>query len=304
MTVQRYHIDGPLYVDEHLLFADKTGPADRAFYYLLRDLYTVAGLADEDGNVVEAYDYDAYGRLSAFAPQGDVADADRDGDVDVSDFECLQRCFSGAGQPIDPACTAAEVAQLDIDADADIDADDMAVFLDCWQGPDWAIHTTGDYDADGWITSADVGEYLNCLEKDLVQDPQCAVFDFDASGALDPGDYGTLLGLVGQPAGTLWGGCVIQLAGSAVGNPYFFTGRRLDAFPLSTAAEPVQLYHYRARTYDPVHGRFLQRDPAGYVDGGNLFEYVASRPLGLVDPSGEITVDTLLDFGFLVLSQA
>ena len=32
------------------------------------------------------------------------------------------------------------------------------------------------------------------------------------------------------------------------------------------------------RHYVPGHGRWLQRDPAGYVDGMSLYEYVSSRP--------------------------
>ena len=38
--------------------------------------------------------------------------------------------------------------------------------------------------------------------------------------------------------------------------------------------------------YDPNHGRWLQRDPAGYVDGGNLYEYARSRPPSLSDTTG------------------
>jgi RHS repeat-associated protein len=68
-------------------------------------------------------------------------------------------------------------------------------------------------------------------------------------------------------------------------NPYFFTGRRLDVVHDDTG-QPAPLYYYRARHYDPVHGRFLQRDPAGYVDGINLYEYVSSRPTGFLDPTG------------------
>jgi len=38
--------------------------------------------------------------------------------------------------------------------------------------------------------------------------------------------------------------------------------------------------------YHPTLGRFLQRDPDGYVDGMNLQEYCRSRPTMLTDPSG------------------
>lgn len=71
-------------------------------------------------------------------------------------------------------------------------------------------------------------------------------------------------------------------------NPYLFTGRRLDVniVDCTTHAHDLSLYHYRARAYDAKHGRFLQRDPAGYVDGMNLYEYVRSNPIRYRDPYG------------------
>lgn len=41
-------------------------------------------------------------------------------------------------------------------------------------------------------------------------------------------------------------------------------------------------------SYSPTVGRFLQRDPEGYVDGGNLYLYVRGTPLSSVDPQGTI----------------
>ena len=65
---------------------------------------------------------------------------------------------------------------------------------------------------------------------------------------------------------------------SYVGNPFLFTGREFDL--------ESGMYHYRARAYDPEAGRFLQRDPLGYVDGFGLYEYVLSSPSVLTDPLG------------------
>ena len=65
---------------------------------------------------------------------------------------------------------------------------------------------------------------------------------------------------------------------SRVGNPFTFTGRELDA--------ETGLMHYRARTFDTVQGRFLQRDPMGYEDGWDLYEYVSGNPINHLDPLG------------------
>jgi len=46
------------------------------------------------------------------------------------------------------------------------------------------------------------------------------------------------------------------------------------------------VYHVRYRVLKVELGRWLQRDPAGYVDGANLYEYAVSSPLGMVDRMG------------------
>jgi len=67
------------------------------------------------------------------------------------------------------------------------------------------------------------------------------------------------------------------------GNPYLFTGRRLDI--LDNGSLTIQ--YSRARYYDTETGRFISRDPIGYKDGMNFYEYVKSRPVILPDPFGK-----------------
>jgi len=69
---------------------------------------------------------------------------------------------------------------------------------------------------------------------------------------------------------------------SDIGNPYLFTGRRLDVLDSGN----LPLMYYRIRTYDTYAARFLQQDPIGYGDGMNLYQYVGSNPQLESDPLG------------------
>jgi len=80
-----------------------------------------------------------------------------------------------------------------------------------------------------------------------------------------------------------YGEVAITRGGSAQGSDPLgqyvtYTGRWRD--------EETGLYHNRARTYDPLRGRFLERDPLGTAAGSNLYEYCGSQPSVMVDPLG------------------
>jgi RHS repeat-associated protein len=83
---------------------------------------------------------------------------------------------------------------------------------------------------------------------------------------------------------------------SAQGLKYLFTGRELD----NLDSNALKLYYYRARSYDPLYGRFLQRDSTGYVDGMNLYEYVRSNPISALDPAGHGIRDFISCWGFCI----
>jgi RHS repeat-associated protein len=69
---------------------------------------------------------------------------------------------------------------------------------------------------------------------------------------------------------------------SDYGNPYLFTGRRVDILDEGS----LKIQYNRNRYYDYYTGRWTTHDPLGYVDGMNLYEYVSSGPILFADPYG------------------
>jgi len=67
-------------------------------------------------------------------------------------------------------------------------------------------------------------------------------------------------------------------AKSAYDNEILYCGYRFD--PESG------LYHVRRRPLHPTLGRWLTRDPIGYGDGMNRYQYAGGGPIGWVDPYG------------------
>src|SRR5690606_37260852 len=50
------------------------------------------------------------------------------------------------------------------------------------------------------------------------------------------------------------------------------------------------LYTVRHRHYSPELGRWISRDPVGYVEGLNLYQYVLGTALGRIDAYGLMSV--------------
>lgn len=79
----------------------------------------------------------------------------------------------------------------------------------------------------------------------------------------------------------------IPLSDSAVGNPYLFTGRRFDV--------ESGLQYCRNRYLSYELGRWIARDPAGYIEAMNLYEYSRNNPINHTDPFGLTSIGQILD---------
>lgn len=61
-----------------------------------------------------------------------------------------------------------------------------------------------------------------------------------------------------------------------------FLGKRFDL--------ALGLYDGRARLYDPDSGRYVQPDPAGWLDDSNIYQYARLNPMVRIDPTGLASV--------------
>ncbi|MGF1483178.1 MAG: RHS repeat-associated core domain-containing protein [Opitutales bacterium] len=73
-----------------------------------------------------------------------------------------------------------------------------------------------------------------------------------------------------------------KTAGTGAESDFLYTGH------FHHAGSGLYLAQYRA--YDSELGRWLSRDPLGFVDGPNVYAYVGNNPLNRIDPDGRFWV--------------
>ena len=90
----------------------------------------------------------------------------------------------------------------------------------------------------------------------------------------------------GEP--TITTGTGTPLTKSEVNNPYMFTAREVDFLDVdaTSGSYRLKLQHNRWRVLNYKLARWMQNDPQEYIEGLNLYQYVSSSPVLLVDPAG------------------
>jgi len=143
-------------------------------------------------------------------------------------------------------------------------------------GPD----LDGDRDADGSDAAAINalrGSWSGAGPLTIAASVYRAEYDLDRDGVIGASD--ALLAQSTAAAAALPAGWIS--ASGAAGGPDSIVGFGGYLFNRET-----MYYTVRHRHDSPALGRFLQRDPAGYIDGSNLFLYTGGNPVGRLDPFG------------------
>lgn len=158
---------------------------------------------------------------------------------------------------------------------------------------------TRKYIYDGQAVLAIIDENNNFLSAYIhgegVDNPIAMITDYDKNGSAD------ILSMISDHLGSIrylvdssqrvveeinysaYGETQIKRRGnqnvSKAINGFYYTGREIEP--------ETGEYYYRARYYDPYSAKFLSEDPLGLHGGDdNLYRYVNSAPLRVVDPEG------------------
>jgi RHS repeat-associated protein len=145
-----------------------------------------------------------------------------------------------------------------------------------------AIRTPrGDVNGDGSFNINDHDLVFERQGESIGSPNYTAELDLDRSGTIDSADYDIVVAELNNPNPFYTPGN--QISNNAINspgprNPVGYCGYLFNS--------ETRLYTVRNRNYSPTLGRWLERDPAGYVDGMNLYEYVRGRSTYAVDPLG------------------
>ncbi|MCH9609385.1 MAG: hypothetical protein S4CHLAM45_05260 [Chlamydiales bacterium] len=74
-------------------------------------------------------------------------------------------------------------------------------------------------------------------------------------------------------------------------NPWRYASKRFHS--------EINLIDFGKRYYDPEEGRWLTKDPAGFIDSLNLYQYALNNPFRYSDPTGEFIFSAVIPFALV-----
>jgi len=146
----------------------------------------------------------------------------------------------------------------------------------------WLHDVDGDGDADNTDIST-ISTIAGGSNNLIGQASYRAECDLDRDGDVDSADTAIATG-IGTKGALRYG--ELSSPGTPTGNPVVAGVDNIVGFVGYVFNNEVELYTVRFRWYSPELGRWLEKDPVGYVDGMHMFEYVRSKPLVARDPVG------------------
>lgn len=276
-----------LYADEDSPFAaDLPDPGTgrlRRHWYLRDALSSVVALVDADGNVVERYRYDPWGRPVIEGRDGRpprvVLVSQSPGSLLVQFSEPVLPRYSPAAPAELPGSDGSLATQemqfpqgfIRVQTSTGLESARLVLEEDLPGGFPYGtvvrviLRSTASPVGLSVVGDAVVDEWGNGNISELIT--------FSGAGGSQP---------LFQAPGALQDSRPPQLARSAAGSPMLFHGQYWDP--------EAGLLYLRARFYDPGSGMFLQQDPMGYEDSPNLYAALANNPTSNRDPSGRMTM--------------
>ncbi|NLF17472.1 MAG: hypothetical protein GX595_09460, partial [Lentisphaerae bacterium] len=139
-----------------------------------------------------------------------------------------------------------------------------------------------DYTNDGYVDADDLDEFAACALGPAIPqtDPACADKRLDADDDVDQDDFGIFQRCYSGTELAL-PECTGAGGGLPASGTFAMHGRPVDVY-----SDGHTVLFVRGRYYDLKHGRWLQRDPKGNVDGPNLYEAFGSNAMAATDPFG------------------
>ncbi len=147
-------------------------------------------------------------------------------------------------------------------------------------------HFGADVTGDGATTSADGTAIQNAYGNSIGDAGYKAELDLDRDGDIDSDDYNAGIAMSGGVTQSALTSGLVSFVSTGSGGSTRHGPDNPIAWDGYVFNPETSQYLVRFRWYDPVLGRWFERDPLEYAEQSSLYIYARSKPLTRIDPSG------------------